>query len=174
MRCRGHDLRGIGQPDPDTFNNKTRTIMLKEFREFAMRGNVVDMAVGIIIGGAFGTIVKSLVADVIMPPIGLLLGGVDFADFFVVLKEGATAGPYATLAAATEAGAVTLGYGLFVNAVISFVIVAFAVFLLIKSVNKMKRQEAAAPAEPTTKECPKCCSTIPIKATRCPHCTSEI
>ena len=148
--------------------------MLKEFREFAMRGNVVDMAVGIIIGGAFGTIVKSLVADVIMPPIGLLLGGVDFADFFVVLKEGATAGPYATIEAATEAGAVTLGYGLFVNAVISFLIVAFAVFLLIKSVNKMKRQEETAPAEPTTKECPKCCSTIPIKATRCPNCTSEI
>ena len=107
--------------------------MLKEFKEFAMRGNVVDMAVGIIIGGAFGTIVKSLVSDVIMPPIGLLLGGVDFSDLFITLKQGATAGPYATLAAAQEAGAVTISYGLFVNAVISFLIVAFAVFMLIKS-----------------------------------------
>lgn len=148
--------------------------MLKEFREFAMRGNVVDMAVGIIIGGAFGTIVKSLVADVIMPPIGLLLGGVDFADFFVVLKEGATAGPYAALADAKAAGAVTIDYGLFVNAVISFVIVAFAVFLLIKSINRMKREEEAVAAEPTTKDCPKCLSAIPLKATRCPNCTSDI
>ena len=148
--------------------------MLKEFREFAMRGNVVDMAVGIIIGGAFGTIVKSLVADVIMPPIGLLLGGVDFADLFVVLKEGTTAGPYAALAQAKEAGAVTINYGLFINGVISFLIVAFAVFLLVKSINKMKRKEEAAPAEPTTKECPKCFSAIPIKATRCPNCTSDI
>jgi len=148
--------------------------MLKEFREFAMRGNVVDMAVGIIIGGAFGTIVKSLVADVIMPPIGLLLGGVDFADLFVVLKEGTTVGPYAALAQAKEAGAVTINYGLFINGVISFLIVAFAVFLLVKSINKMKRKEEAAPAEPTTKECPKCFSAIAIKATRCPNCTSDI
>jgi len=147
--------------------------MLKEFREFAMRGNVVDMAVGIIIGGAFGTIVKSLVADVIMPPIGLLLGGVDFADLFVVLKEGTTVGPYAALAQAKEAGAVTINYGLFINGVISFLIVAFAVFLLVKSINKMKRKEEAAPAEPTTKECPKCFSAIAIKATRCPNCTSD-
>ena len=122
--------------------------MFKEFKEFAMRGNVVDMAVGIIIGGAFGTIVKSLVSDVIMPPIGLLLGGVDFGDFFLTLKEGATAGPYATLDAAKEAGAVTLSYGLFVNAVISFLIVAFAVFLLIKGINSMKRKEEEAPAAP--------------------------
>ncbi len=148
--------------------------MLKEFREFAMRGNVVDMAVGIIIGGAFGTIVKSLVADVIMPPIGLLLGGVDFSDLFVVLKEGATAGPYSALAQAKEAGAVTINYGLFINGVISFLIVAFAVFLLVKSINRLKRQEEVAPAEPTSKECPKCFSAIPIKATRCPHCTSDI
>ena len=148
--------------------------MLKEFKEFAMRGNVVDMAVGIIIGGAFGTIVKSLVADVIMPPIGLLLGGVDFSDFFVVLKEGATAGPYVALADAKEAGAVVIGYGQFLNAVISFLIVAFAVFLLIKSINRLKRQEEVPPAEPTTKECPKCFSTISIKAVRCPNCTSDL
>lgn len=148
--------------------------MLKEFKEFAMRGNVVDMAVGIIIGGAFGTIVKSLVADVLMPPIGLLLGGVNVTDFFVVLKEGATTGPYAVLADAKAAGAVTLDYGLFINAVISFLIVAFAVFLLIKSINKMKREEVAVPAEPTTKDCPKCFSAIPLKATRCPNCTSDI
>ena len=148
--------------------------MLKEFREFAMRGNVIDMAVGIIIGGAFGTIVKSLVADVIMPPVGLLLGGVDFADLFVVLKEGTTAGPYAALADAKVAGAVTISYGLFFNAVISFLIVVFAVFLLIRSINKLKREEEVAPAEPTTKECPKCFSTISIKASRCPNCTSDV
>lgn len=148
--------------------------MLKEFKEFAMRGNVVDMAVGIIIGGAFGTIVKSLVSDVMMPPIGLLMGGVDFSDLFITLKEGATAGPYATLAMAQKAGAVTISYGLFVNAVISFLIVAFAVFLLIKGLNNLKREQEAPPAEPTTKECTHCFSSIPIKATRCPHCTSDL
>lgn len=148
--------------------------MLKEFKEFAMRGNVVDMAVGIIIGGAFGTIVKSLVSDVIMPPIGLLLGGVDFSDLFLTLKEGATAGPYATLAAAQAAGAVTISYGLFINAVISFLIVAFAVFLLIKAINRLRSEKAEPASEPTTKECCYCFSTIPIKATRCPHCTSNL
>lgn len=148
--------------------------MFKEFKQFAMRGNVVDMAVGIIIGGAFGTIVKSLVSDVMMPPIGLLLGGVDFSDLFITLKEGATAGPYATLASAQAAGAVTISYGLFLNAVISFMIVAFAVFLLIKAINKLQREKEQPPADPTTKECPHCFSTIPIKATRCPHCTSDI
>ena len=148
--------------------------MLKEFKEFAMRGNVVDMAVGIIIGGAFGTIVKSLVADVIMPPIGLLLGGVDFSDLFVTLKDGSSAGPYATLASAQEAGAVVISYGVFINAVISFLIVTFAVFLLIRTINQLRREEEEAPAEPTTKECGQCYSTISIKATRCPHCTSEI
>lgn len=148
--------------------------MLKEFKEFAMRGNVVDMAVGIIIGGAFATIVKSLVADVIMPPIGLLLGGVDFSDLFVTLKQGATAGPYLTLAAAQEAGAVVISYGIFINAVISFIIVAFAVFLLIRSINRLRREEEAPPAEPTTKDCQYCFTTVPIKATRCPHCTSDI
>jgi large conductance mechanosensitive channel len=146
--------------------------MLQEFKSFAMRGNVVDMAVGIIIGGAFGTIVKSLVSDVIMPPIGLLLGGVDFSDLFITLKDGSSAGPYATIASAQEAGAVTIGYGLFINSVISFLIVAFAVFLLIKSINKLQKQEAAA--EPTTKECGFCFSSIPLKASRCPHCTSEL
>ncbi len=148
--------------------------MIKEFKEFAMRGNVVDMAVGIIIGGAFGTIVKSLVSDVIMPPIGLLLGNVDFSDLFVVLKEGATAGPYLTLADAQKAGAVSINYGLFANAVISFLIVAFAVFLLVRAVNRMKREEAPAPAEPTTRDCPFCLTAMPLKATRCPHCTSEM
>jgi len=148
--------------------------MLQEFKKFAMRGNVVDMAVGIIIGGAFGTIVKSLVADVIMPPVGLLLGGVDFSNLFLTLKEGTAAGPYATLAAAQEAGAVTVSYGLFLNAVISFLIVAFAVFLLIKSINKLQAEEEVAEAEPTTKDCPFCCSSIPINATRCGNCTSEL
>jgi len=143
--------------------------MLKEFKAFAMRGNVVDMAVGIIIGGAFGTIVKSLVSDVIMPPIGLLVGGVDFADLFITLKDGAVAGPYASLASAQAAGAVTVGYGLFINAVISFMIVAFAVFMLIKAINKL---QAEKPAEASTRDCPFCCSSISIKATRCPNCTS--
>lgn len=148
--------------------------MMEEFKKFAMRGNVVDMAVGIIIGGAFGTIVKSLVDDVIMPPIGLLLGGVDFSDLFITLKDGATAGPYATVLAAKEAGAVTLNAGLFINSVISFTIVAFAVFMLIKGMNSLQKKEEAAPAEPTEKDCPHCFTKIPIKATRCPHCTSEI
>ena len=148
--------------------------MLKEFKEFAMRGNVVDMAVGIIIGAAFGTIVKSLVADIIMPPIGLLLGNVDFSNLFIVLKQGATAGPFATIAEAQKAGAVTINYGVFANTVISFLIVAFAVFLLIRALNKLQREEEAPPEEPTTKECPHCLSTIPIMATRCGHCTSEL
>src|SRR5215469_8464680 len=148
--------------------------MLKEFRDFAMRGNVVDMAVGIIIGAAFGAIVKSLVDDVIMPPIGLLLGNVDFSNLFVVLKDGhKLAGPYATLAEAHAAGAVTLNYGLFVNTVISFVIVAFSVFLLIRSMHRMQ-QRLETPAAASTKECPYCFSTINIKATRCPSCTSEL
>ena len=140
--------------------------MLKEFKEFAMRGNVVDMAVGIIIGAAFGTIITSLVADILMPPIGLLLGNIDFANLFIVLKEGAKAAPpYASLAAAKAAGAVTINYGFFINTIISFLIVAFAIFLLVRSVNRLKRQEEAPPAAPTTKECPYCISTIPIKAT---------
>lgn len=148
--------------------------MFGEFRKFAMRGNVVDMAVGIIIGGAFGTIVKSLVTDILMPPIGLLLGGVDFADLFLILKDGTPMGPYATLMNAQEAGAVTIGYGIFINAVVSFLIVAFAVFLLIKAINRIKPDEPEPEKVPATKECPFCISAIPLKATRCPFCTSEI
>lgn len=148
--------------------------MLKEFREFAMRGNVVDMAVGIIIGAAFGAIVKSVVDDVIMPPIGLLLGNVDFSNLFITLKQGAAAGPYATLELARKAGAVTLNYGAFFNTVVSFVIVAFSVFLLIKGMNKLKRQQEVPAAVPTTKECPHCLSTIPIKAKKCAHCTTQL
>jgi large conductance mechanosensitive channel len=145
--------------------------MLQEFKQFAMRGNVVDMAVGIIIGGAFGTIVKSLVADVIMPPIGLLLGGVDFSNLFITLKDGAAGGPYTNPAAAQQAGAVVISYGVFLNSVISFLIVAFAVFLLIKGLTKLSLQK---PAEVTTKECPHCISPIALKATRCPNCTSTL
>jgi len=148
--------------------------MLKEFKEFALRGNVMDMAVGIVIGSAFGAIVKSLVNDVIMPPIGLLLGDVDFANLFALLKEGAPAGPYASLADAQAAGAVTINYGLFINSVVSFIIVAFVIFLLIRSVNRLKQEKEAPPVEPTTKGCPYCLSEVPIKATRCPHCTSQL
>ncbi len=148
-----------------------------EFKKFAMRGNVIDMAVGIIIGAAFGKIVDSLVKDVIMPPLGLLLGKVDFTNMFVVMKEGATPAPYNSLTAAQNAGAVTWNFGLFINAVISFLIVAFAVFLLIKAINKlqekMDKKEAKAEAA-TTKTCPYCFSEIPLQATRCPHCTSEL
>jgi large conductance mechanosensitive channel len=145
--------------------------MIKEFKEFIMRGNVIDMAVGIIIGVAFGAIVTSLVRDIIMPPIGLLLGNVDFANLFAIIKEGDPTSPYATLADAQAAGAVTINYGLFINFVITFLIVAFVVFLMIRQINRMRRAPAAAP---TTKECPYCLSTIPIKATRCGHCTSEL
>jgi large conductance mechanosensitive channel len=148
--------------------------MFKEFKEFAMKGNVVDMAVGIIIGAAFGTIIKSLVSDIIMPPIGLLLGNVDFANLFIVLKEGTVAGPFAALADAQKAGAVTINYGVFINTIISFIIVAFAVFVLIRNINKLKRQEEAPPEEPTTKECPYCLSTIAINATRCAFCTADL
>lgn len=133
--------------------------MLKEFKEFAMRGNVVDMAVGIIIGAAFGKIVSSLVSDVIMPPIGLLLGGVDFSDKMITLK-----------AAVGEAPAVTLKYGVFINTVIDFLIVAFAIFMMIRAINRLKRKEEAPPPAPTTKECPECLMTIPINAKRCGHC----
>lgn len=146
----------------------------KEFREFAVRGNVMDMAVGIIIGGAFGTVVKSFVDDVLMPPIGILIGDVDFQDMLVVLREGSPGGPYETLAAAREAGAVTLNLGLFINATVSFIIVAFAVFMVIRAMNRMKREEEAPAAEPTTKACPFCASDIPIPATRCPNCTSQL
>ena len=148
--------------------------MIKEFKDFVMRGNVLDMAIGIIIGSAFGTIIKSLVADVLMPPIGLLLGGVDFSNLFITLKQGAVAGPYDTLALAQDAGAVTVNYGLFFNAVVSFFIIAFAVFILVRSVNRLNRAKETPPAKLINKECPYCFTTIPIKAARCPHCTSQI
>jgi len=144
--------------------------MFKEFKEFAMRGNVLDMAVGIIIGAAFGKIISSLVNDVIMPPIGLLLGKVDFSNLFINLSGK----DYASVAQAKAAGAATLNYGVFMNTIIDFVIVAFAIFLVIKQVNRFMRKKEAPPAAPTTKDCPYCYSTIPIKATRCAHCTSEL
>jgi len=142
--------------------------MLKEFREFAMRGNVVDMAVGIIIGAAFGKIVSSLVKDIIMPPIGKLMGNVDFSDLFINLSSGS----YDSLKAAQNAGAATINYGIFINTVIDFVIVAFAIFMLIRAMNQLKRKEE--PAAPTTKECPECLSTIPLAAKKCAHCTSPV
>lgn len=144
--------------------------MFKEFKEFAMRGNVLDLAVGIIVGAAFGRIVTSFVNDILMPPIGIILGKVDFADLFINLSGQ----PYSTLAEAKAAGAATLNYGMFLNTVIDFVIVAFAIFMLVRAVNQQRRQPEAAPAAPTTKECRYCFSSIPIKATRCPHCTSEL
>jgi large conductance mechanosensitive channel len=149
--------------------------MLKEFKEFIMRGNVVDMAVGIIIGAAFGAIVTSLVNDVIMPPIGLLLGNVDFANLFILLKEGTPGKPYASLADAQAAGAVTINYGTFINSVIAFLIVAFVIFLLIRNINRLRREAEEEPAaEPTTQECPFCRSTIPLGAVRCAYCTSQL
>jgi large conductance mechanosensitive channel len=142
--------------------------MLKEFKEFAMRGNVMDLAVAVIIGGAFGKIIASLVNDVLMPLIGILLGGLSFSGLFVALDGNA----YETLEAAQAAGAATLNYGLFIQAIVDFVIVAFVIFLLVRTMNRMKKPEPAA--EPTTKDCPHCFSTIPIKATRCPNCTSQL
>jgi large conductance mechanosensitive channel len=147
--------------------------MLKEFKAFAMRGNVLDLAVGIIIGGAFGTIVKSLVDDVIMPPIGLALGNVDFSNLFLLLKDGPKAAPpYASLAEAHAAGAVTVNYGQFINSIITFLIIAFAVFLIVRVANRLQPKDAAA--APSTKDCPYCRMPIPLAATRCPECTSEL
>jgi len=148
--------------------------MLKEFKEFAMRGNVVDMAVGIIIGASFGGIVTSAVGDIIMPPIGFVLGNVDFANLFLVLKEGATPGPYASLKAAKDAGAVSLNYGQFINTIINFLIVVSAIFMMIKGMNRLRKQPPPIAADSTTKTCSRCLSTIPIKATRCAHCTSDL
>lgn len=148
--------------------------MLEEFKTFAMRGNVVDMAIGIVIGTAFGAIVRSLVDDVIMPPIGLMMGNADFTDLFLVLQQGQPPAPYETLAAAQEAGAVTINYGLFANSIITFLIVAFAMFILIRYINRLQPEEEEPAVEPTTRECPYCLSTIPIKATRCPQCTSDL
>jgi large conductance mechanosensitive channel len=142
--------------------------MLKEFKEFALKGNVLDLAVGIIIGAAFGRIVNSLVADILMPPFGLLLGKINFSDLYISLSGT----PYASLSAAKEAGAATLNYGMFINEVISFLIISFAIFILIKQINRFKPPVPAP--EPATKECPHCLSSIPAKATRCAFCTSEL
>ena len=144
--------------------------MLKEFKEFAMRGNVLDMAIGIVIGAAFGKIVTSFVSDILMPPIGLLLGGVDFSNIFIVLSGG----DYASLEEAKKAGAATWNVGLFINTVIDFLIIAFAIFLVVKAINNLKRKEETAPPPPSEKACPFCATNIPIKATRCPHCTSQL
>ncbi len=144
--------------------------MFKEFKDFAMRGNVVDMAVGIIIGGAFGKIVSSFVKDIIMPPIGLAMGNVDFSQLYVNLSGKA----FESLAAAQEAGAPTINYGTFINTVLDFIIVALAIFMVVKAMNAAKKKEEAPPAEPTTKKCPRCLSEIPIEATRCAHCTSDV
>ena len=144
--------------------------MLKEFKEFIMRGSVVDLAIGVVIGAAFGKIVTSFVEDILMPPIGLALGGADFSNLFINLSGK----DYPSVAAAKAAGAATLNYGIFLNNVINFVIIAFAIFLLIKQINRMQRPAPTAAAAPTTKECPHCLSMIPVKATRCPHCTSEL
>lgn len=143
--------------------------MLKEFKTFIMRGNVMDMAVGVIIGGAFGKIVASLTSDILMPPLGLLLGKVDFANLFITLSEAS----YTTLKDAKAAGAPTINYGVFLNTILDFVIIAFAVFLLVKQVNRLQRPPEPAPA-PATKDCPFCCSAIPLKATKCAHCTSAV
>ncbi len=155
--------------------------MLKEFKAFIMRGSVVDMAVGIIIGAAFSPIVSSFVNDIIMPPIGLALGKVDFQNLFIVLRQGKTLGTYASLAAAKADGAISINYGIFINTIITFLIIAAVIFFfIVRPVGKMREREAAKvaaatpPAAPTTKECPKCFTNIPIKATRCPNCTSDL
>jgi large conductance mechanosensitive channel len=144
--------------------------MLKEFREFAVKGNAIDMAVGLVVGAAFGKIVTSLVNDIIMPPIGLLLGKVDFSNLFVNLSGR----PLESLAAAKAAGAVTINYGLFINVVLDFLIVALVIFFLIRAINKLVPKPKEAPAAPPTKECPFCLSAIPVRASRCPHCTSQL
>lgn len=150
--------------------------MLKEFKEFALRGNVIDMAIGIVIGVAFGSIVNSMVADIITPPLGLLLGNVDFSNMFIVLKSGDPVAPYVSTEAAKAAGAITLNIGLFFNKVISFLLIAFPIFLLVRAMNQLKRKEEAKVevAPITTKECPFCAMTVSLKAKRCPHCTSEL
>lgn len=146
----------------------------REFQEFIARGSVIDMAVGIAVGAAFGAIARSLVDDVIMPVAGLVLNQADFANLFVVLRSGVTPPPYATLQAAREAGAVTLNYGLFLNSVVTFLIIAAAVFVLVRTINKVRRKEEGPPPPPTEEQCPYCLMLVPIAATRCPHCTSEL
>lgn len=152
-----------------------KTSLLGEFRSFIQRGNVLELAVGLAVGSAFGTLVKSLVDDVIMPPIGLVLGAVDFSDLYVVLKQGAaSAGPYASLKAASDAGAVTWRYGLFINSVVSFLIVAAAIFLVVRVAGRLLVKPASAPATVSTIKCPYCQTDIPLAATRCPNCTSDL
>jgi large conductance mechanosensitive channel len=159
----------------DKERRKEGTRMLQDFKAFVMRGNVIDMAVGIIIGIAFGAVINSLVKDVIMPPIGLALGNVDFANLFAVLKEGATPGPYASLAAAQAAGAVTINYGVFINAIVNLLIIAAVVFfLIVRPIAKLQARKKAEEPAPTTKECPYCFTAIPVKASRCPNCTSAL
>jgi large conductance mechanosensitive channel len=148
--------------------------MLDEFRTFAVRGNVVDMAVGIIVGGAFGTIAKSLVEDVLTPPIGLLLGNVDFNDLFWVIKSGASGPHYLTLADAQSAGAVTINYGVFLNSLLSFLLVALAMFVVVRAINRLQGDEEAEAPAPTTKPCPHCAMEIPLAATKCPYCVSVL
>lgn len=148
--------------------------MFKEFKEFALKGNVIDLAVGLIIGAAFGGIVKSLVEDIIMPLIGQLIGKVDFTNLYILIADGKVPSPYASLADAKAAGAVTWNYGLFINTIVNFAIVGFSIFMVIKLFNRLKRQPKPAEAVPATKECPFCLTAVPIKATRCPSCTSEI
>ncbi|HEX9709940.1 MAG TPA: large conductance mechanosensitive channel protein MscL [Candidatus Thermoplasmatota archaeon] len=146
-----------------------------EFRDFIQRGNVLDLAVAVIIGIAFGAVVTSLVNNVIMPPIGVALGGADFSNLFVVLRDGTPPGPYASMAEATAAGASVLGYGAFINALVNFLIIAFVVFMIVRAVGKMKRkQEEEEKKEPTEKDCPKCLMKIPIAATKCGHCTADL
>ncbi|MEJ2412510.1 MAG: large conductance mechanosensitive channel protein MscL [Anaerolineales bacterium] len=149
--------------------------MLKEFRKFALKGNAIDMAVGIIIGAAFSTIVNSLVNDIIMPPFGWLLGGVDFENFYLTIEPGSPAGPYSSLADAQAAGAVTVNYGVFINSLITFLIVSLAMFFLIRAINRLQtKNEAGQESEPTSKKCPFCYEDIPLQASRCPHCTSHL
>ena len=151
--------------------------MLKEFRNFLLRGNVIDLAVAFVLGAAFTTIVRSLANDLLMPPIGLLFGNVDFNEFFLILKQGAPAGPYQTLAAAREAGAVVLSYGLFVSSVITFLVTALGLFFVVRAAIRaqtLRRKEAAAPAAPNTKDCPQCFSKLDLRATRCAYCTSQV
>ena len=146
--------------------------MWKEFKEFAIKGNAIDLAVGVIIGAAFGAVIASLVKDIIMPPIGLLTGGLDFSNQFLILKEAPTGGTFATAAEAAKAGAITWNYGIFATLLVNFLIVALCIFMIVKAVNKMKKPAPGAPAD--SKDCPACVMTIPIKATRCPHCTTEL
>jgi len=148
--------------------------MWKEFKEFAIKGNAVDMAIGIVIGAAFGKIVDSLVKDIMMPPLGMMLGKIDFSNLFLVLADGKTPGPYPSLTLAQQAGAVTLNVGLFINVIISFLIIAFAVFMLVRGINKLRAQAETPAPTVSTKDCPYCCSQIPPTATRCPHCTSQL